>query len=1051
MKSNAIDTIILIFSICFIFCSTSIFAEKSFVKSGEVPAGLDAASWEKIREQIRSPRSEVRDPRSEGQESNTPIFRPLGTASLHPSNNPLIQNSKYEIQNLSAPLYNAEVKLTASDAQADDWFGYAVAVDGDVAVVGAYKEDTPIDRTGAAYIFERNAGGINAWGQVKRLSGHSGWDVFGAGVAVGGDVIVIGAWGQDTGGNNAGAGYIYERNAGGINNWGEVKTLKASDPVADDRFGLTFAVDGDVVVAGVYRKNDLTGAAYIYERNEGGINNWGEVKKLIASDAQIDDRFGYSVAVAGDVMFIGAYCEDEGGTNAGAVYVFERNTGGINAWGEVKKLTASNSEENAYFGISVAVAGDTAIVCAYCEDVGGITNAGAAYVFERNAGGTDTWGEINKLIASDAEEGDCFGNSVAMKGDVVIVGAPYEDTGGISAGAAYIFERNAGSANAWRQVRKIMASDPEADDNFGRVVSIAADITILGTYKKNNFTGAAYIIPVSSKTKDFIETEKITASDAEAWDSFAFSVAVDGDVVVVGTPFEDSIDDEAGAAYIFERNTGGVNAWAQVKKLTASDGAASDSFGFAVAVAGDVIVVGASDKNTGQYKSGAAYIFERNANGTNSWGEVKRLIASVIDEEGYFGCSVAADGDLILVGANGEDAVAPWAGAAYIFERNIAGTNNWALAQKLIPSDAQEYNTFGTSVAVDGDVAVVGADSENGGNFRPGAAYVFERDAGGINSWGEVKKLSASDSQTTNIFGGAVAVNGDVIVIGADGRYADDFRPGAAYVFERGIDGINAWGQVKKLSAQDAAGRDWFGYSVAVAGDMIIVGARYADVSNSSAGAAYTFERNAGNTNDWGFVEKLIASDATAWDCVGQAVAIMGDVIVIGAFNEGAKAYNAGAAYIFEEFINLPPLIAANALIFPSADAVLIAPFPPNITWYSEKIIDGLDGTNLTITKISVYLAVTTNEVYIVTNNIDNLLGEIPWFVPVELIGGDTNYVLKFEVVDSSSLTNSRIFWDNKFTIVPEPCAVGAGIIYWLLFICILRWKFKQQIVGYVK
>ena len=463
-----------------------------------------------------------------------------------------------------------------------------------------------------------------------------------------------------------------------------------------------------------------------------------------------------------------------------------------------------------------------------------------------------------------------------------------------------------------------------------------------------------------------------------------------------------------------------------------------------MAVDGNVAVVGAYGNDDSGSGSGSAYIFERNIGGINAWGQLKKLVASDAKAGDAFGLSVSINGDYTVIGAYGVDEYGANSGAAYVFERNLQGTNNWALAKKLIPSDAQEDNTFGTSVAVDGDVVVIGANSENSLNFRPGAAYVFERNVGGINSWGEVKKLSASDNQTTNLFGGSVDVDGDVIVVGADGRYAADFRSGAAYVFERGIDGINAWGEVKKLFAQDAIGRDWFGYSVAVGGDMIIVGARYADVSGSTSGAAYSFERNAGNTNEWGFVTKLISSDITAWDCFGQSVAINGDLIVIGANQESEKAYCAGAAYFFEQFINLPPEIATNTLIFPASDAVLVAPLPTNISWYSEKIIDGFDGTNLTITKISVHLASSTNELSIVTNNINNLLGEIPWNVPPELIGGDTNYVLKFEVVDSSSLTNSRIFWDNKFTVVPEPTFCLIFIICNLLFIKLRKFNSKN-------
>ena len=119
-----------------------------------------------------------------------------------------------------------------------------------------------------------------------------------------------------------------------------------------------------------------------------------------------------------------------------------------------------------------------------------------------------------------------------------------------------------------------------------------------------------------------------------------------------------------------------------------------------------------------------------------------------------------------------------------------------------------------------------------------------------------------------------------------------------------------------------------------------------------------------------------------------------------------------------------PIHIATNALIFPSREAILIAPFPTNISWYVDKIISDTDGTNVLISKISVHRAHSTNDVVLVATNIQNILGTMPWPVPAELVGSDTNYVLKFEVVDNSSLTNSRTFWDNPFTVVPEPAGL---------------------------
>ncbi len=514
------------------------------------------------------------------------------------------------------------------------------------------------------------------------------------------------------------------------------------------------------------------------------------------------------------------------------------------------------------------------------------------------------------------------------------------------------------------------------------------------------------------------EVKKLTASDAEAYDNFGSSVAVAGDVIVVGAIGASIGTTDSGVAYVFERNAGGNNVWGQVKKLVASDAESYDEFGYSVAVHGDVAVVGAYGKDFIGYDSGAAYVFEQNAGSTNVWREIKKLTAGDAEGGDYFGFSVAVANDVAIAGAPYENAGGSGAGAAYLFERNFGGNNAWGEVKKLTASDAKTNDEFGFSADVDGEVAIVGAYYKETHDIYGGAAYIFERNMGGTNVWGEVKKLTANDMEDGDDFGYSTAVDGDVAVVGARAENAGGSDAGAAYIFERNAGGSNSWAQVKKLTASDAEQYDEFGYSVAVAGDVIVIGA-YSKYY--SRGVTYVFERNSGGSNAWGETEKLTASDAQVSDYFGYSVAVEEDVTVAGAINESTGGSSAGAAYVFENFINSPPQIATNALIFPSAGATILAPFPTNIIWNFEKITDFIDGTNVTITKISVHISETTNEVSIVTNNIENLLGEIPWFVPENLIGSDTNYVLKFEVVDSSLLTNSRIFWDNKFTIIPEP------------------------------
>ena len=202
--------------------------------------------------------------------------------------------------------------------------------------------------------------------------------------------------------------------------------------------------------------------------SDGAVAQLSEVKKLTASDAQADDTFGLSVALSGDSAIVGASGEDAGGTRAGAAYVFERNQGGPGNWGEVGKLTASDAQAGNVFGFSVAVSGDTAVVGASGEDAGG-NNAGAGYVFERDEGGTDNWGEVTKLTASDAHGGDFFGSSVAASGDTAVVGASDEDAGGDNAGAAYVFELPATAS-----------SGPTASIVAGVVVAVTAGVLTLG-------------------------------------------------------------------------------------------------------------------------------------------------------------------------------------------------------------------------------------------------------------------------------------------------------------------------------------------------------------------------------------------------------------------------------------------------------------------------------------------------------------------------------------------------------------------------------------------
>src|SRR5262245_55319949 len=327
--------------------------------------------------------------------------------------------------------------------------------------------------------------------------------------------------------------------------------------------------------------------------------------------------------------------------------------------------------------------------------------------------------------------------------------------------------------------------------------------------------------------------------------------------------------------------------FAQQAKLTASDGAAEDFFGFSVAISGDTVVVGAFSADSPNMDQGAAYIFVRDATTTPpSWTQQAKLTASDGAAIDAFGTSVVIDGDTVVVGAPGADAPNIDQGAAYIFVRDATTTPPcWSQKAKLTARDGAAIDSFGFSVAIDGDTVVVGAPNADAPNIDPGAAYIFVRDATTTPpSWTQQAKLTTRDGAAFDKFGNSVAINRDTVVVGAVvANTGLNVFQGAAYIFVRDATTTPlAWPQQAKLTARDAAEFDLFGFSVAIDGDTVVVGAIGADIAqNMDQGAAYIFVRDATTTPpSWTQQAQLTARDGAAFDSFGFSVAIDGDTVV---------------------------------------------------------------------------------------------------------------------------------------------------------------------------
>jgi hypothetical protein len=260
-----------------------------------------------------------------GLGSKLPVSAAENTAPQPPSGLTTAEWQQIETQ---LPAGLQQMKLTADDAQIDDYLGGSVAVSGDTAVVGARGEDggpgNPLNYAGAAYVFSRNQGGAGNWGQVAKLTAADAqdFDFFGGSVAISGDTIVVGANGEDGGPGDplpdAGAAYVFERDQGGAGAWGQAAKLTAADAQADAIFGVSVAVSGSTVVVGASRDDGPlpdAGAAYVFERNQGGTGAWGQAAKLTADDPRTNDSFGISAAISGETIIVGAWAEDGGPEN----------------------------------------------------------------------------------------------------------------------------------------------------------------------------------------------------------------------------------------------------------------------------------------------------------------------------------------------------------------------------------------------------------------------------------------------------------------------------------------------------------------------------------------------------------------------------------------------------------------------------------------------------------------------------------------------------------------------------------------------------------------
>ena len=387
----------------------------------------------------------------------------------------------------------------------------------------------------------------------------------------------------------------------------ESSRLWASDSAFNDRFAFDVALDGDVAVIGAPLSDSAVfdgGAAYVY-RFDGAM--WVEEAQLTAFDAAGLDHFGRSVALSGNIIVVGAPDDDDAGPSTGAAYVFRFDG---SDWVFEAKLSAGSGAAGDLFGIEVVVAGETVVVGAPGSD-SAAADAGAAFVF-----GFDgvVWFEQAELTASDAGDGDEFGRACALADDVLVVAAPSDADGGNSSGSVYVFRL---TESGWAEEAKLTAWDAAGGDRFGESVCLSSQGVLVGAPNHDDAAvnaGAVYSYLYDGA--DWVEQARFSPRGLAAGDGFGKSLAGDGTTFVIAAPGDDDANNDAGAAYVYGFDGA---TWMALGKLTASDGAAGDALGNAVAVSDGVSLVAASLNDHAGFSSGAAYVFhglsDCNANG----------------------------------------------------------------------------------------------------------------------------------------------------------------------------------------------------------------------------------------------------------------------------------------------------------------------------------------------------------------------------------------------------------------------------------------------------
>lgn len=838
-------------------------------------------------------------------ESPAPIYQQAGGefgASVGISGNLTIVGEplKYALTLAGEVLYGAAYVLNTTSGAVvqglnspevvnDGDYGGSVAIDGNLSVVGAPGETAGGDSgAGTAYVFNSRTGRLN---ETLVAPNPESQGRFGASVAVSGNLTVVSGSPYQDGLDGNATAYLFDALNGTL-----MKSLTSPDALLASPTvlvpgggggnlvaGQSLAISGRFVVMGIEISSELetlfglAGRAYGFDADTGALV---ETVNSPTSNVPFDQSFGNSVAVSRTLAIVGAPGETvDGMADAGEVYAVNLSTGSI-----VYSLVSPDPQPGGGFGFSVALSSRFAVVGAYDEAHDGYIQAGNVYVFDAQTGAL-----VTTLTSPAPQDNGNFGYSVAISHQYAIVGAPYESVDGHAfAGNAYVFNASSG---ALTQPLTSPESDMNGSGYFGSSVAISGAIAIVGApgetvggpppHPEYPDAGRAQVFNTTSGAliQNLTGPNTCGTSACGGYEYFGFSVAISGNLAVVGAPgyvgdyASGSILDGFGSAQVFNISTGNVTQNLTTPNATAGSEPEAQ-FGSSVAISGGFVVVGADTNPDSLVEAypGEAYVFK-----ASSGALTENLTTPISGDQGEFGHSVAISGNHVWVGAPYEEG-----GHAYEFR-----TATGALERSVVTPAATYCGYYNGSVAVSGDLAVVGApDATVSGLSNSGRAYVVNATTGTL-----IRTFTSPNASAGEYFGYSVAMSGALAVVGAYAENAEGYSGhGSVYVFNVRT------GAFLTLNSPYAGADGHFGFSVAIGGGLVIVGAPGETAGTSvQAGNAYVFDDHTG------VLIQTLSGPAAPYSEFGFSVAIDGGMAVVGAPDQAANGEgNAGVAYVYD-------------------------------------------------------------------------------------------------------------------------------------------------------